>query len=230
MKIRTRGLLFDMDGILISSISSVERSWALWAKSRNMDVTDVIASSHGQRALDIVRKLVPPEEVEAEFKRIEDLECLDVEGLQVLDGVKQILDTIPQKFWTIVTSATERLARVRLCAGGIPVPESFITSERVRKGKPDPEPYMRGAQLLGLDPLDCLVVEDSASGARAGKNAGCRVLATLFSHKREELEAADYIVRSLADVSVRVLPGNNELQLEFKDLDEEPTRFPIRSV
>jgi sugar-phosphatase len=230
MKIRTRGLLFDMDGILISSISSVERSWALWAKSRNMDVTDVIASSHGQRALDIIRKLVPPEEVDAEFKRIEEIECEDVEGLQVLDGVKNILDTIPQKFWTIVTSATERLARVRLCAGGIPVPENFITSERVRKGKPDPEPYMRGAQLLGLDPMDCIVVEDSASGARAGKAAGCRVLATLFSHRHDELEAADYIVQSLADVSVRVLPGDNELQLEFEGLDEQPTRFPIRSV
>ena len=230
MKIRTRGLLFDMDGILISSITSVERSWALWAKSRNMDVTDVIASSHGQRALDIIRKLVPPEEVDAEFKRIEEIECEDVEGLKVLDGVKEILDTVPQKFWTIVTSATERLARVRLCAGGIPVPENFITSERVRKGKPDPEPYMRGAQLLGLDPMDCIVVEDSASGARAGKAAGCRVLATLFSHRHDELEAADYIVHSLANVSVRVLPGGNELQLEFEALDEQPTRFPIRSV
>ena len=230
MKIRTRGLLFDMDGILISSISSVERSWALWAKARNIDVTDVIASSHGQRALDIIRKLVPPEEVETEFKRIEQIECEDVEGLQVLEGVKQILDHIPQKFWTIVTSATERLARVRLCAGGIPVPENFITSERVIKGKPDPEPYVRGAQLLGLDPLDCLVVEDSASGARAGKAAGCRVLATLFSHKLEDLEAADYVVRSLSDVSIRVLPGDHELQLEFEALNEQPTRLPQRSV
>jgi sugar-phosphatase len=230
MKIRTRGLLFDMDGILISSIGSVERSWALWAQARNMDVTEIIANSHGQRALDIIRKLVPPEEVDAEFKRIEEIECEDTEGLQVLEGVKPILDTIPQKFWTIVTSATERLARVRLCAGGIPVPENFVTSERVRKGKPDPEPYVKGAQLLGLDPLDCLVIEDSASGARAGKAAGCRVMATLFSHKKEDLEAADYVVRSLADVTVRILPGNYELQLEFEDLNEEPERFPIRRV
>jgi sugar-phosphatase len=230
MKIRTRGLLFDMDGVLISSIGSVERSWALWAQARNMDVTEVIASSHGQRALDIVRKLVPPEEVEAEFKRIEELECEDVEGLQVLEGVKPILDSIPQKFWTIVTSATERLARVRLCAGGIPIPENFVTSERVRKGKPDPEPYVKGAQMLGLEPFDCLVIEDSASGARAGKAAGCRVLATLFSHKQEDLEAADYIVQSLADVSVRVLPGDHELQLEFEELKAEPTHFPIRRV
>jgi sugar-phosphatase len=208
----------------------VERSWALWAQARNMDVTEIIANSHGQRALDIIRKLVPPEEVDAEFKRIEEIECEDTEGLQVLEGVKPILDTIPQKFWTIVTSATERLARVRLCAGGIPVPENFVTSERVRKGKPDPEPYVKGAQLLGLDPIDCLVIEDSASGARAGKAAGCRVMATLFSHKQEDLEAADYIVRSLADVTVRILPGNYELQLEFEDLNEEPERFPIRRV
>ena len=230
MKIRTRGLLFDMDGILISSIGSVERSWALWAKSRSLDVTDVIASNHGQRALDIVRKLVPPEEVDYEFKRIEDIEVADIEGLEVLEGVKPILESIPQKFWTIVTSATERLARVRLATGGIPVPHKFITSERVTRGKPDPEPYRKGAELLGLDPIDCLVIEDSASGARAGKGAGCRVLATLFSHRQDDLEAADYIVHSLADVSVRVLPGNYELQLEFEPLNDVPLppKLPIR--
>ena len=218
MKIRTRGILFDMDGVLISSIASVERSWSQWARARNLSLADTIASSHGQRALDIVRRLVPPEEVEAEFRRIEDIECQDLEGLEVLEGVKPIVESIPQKFWTIVTSATERLARVRLCQGGIPVPEYFVTSDNVSKGKPDPEPYRKGAELLGLDPHDCLVIEDSASGARAGKAAGCKVLATLFSHKHEELDAADYIVDSLSDVTVRVLPGEYELQLEFEPI------------
>ena len=218
MKIRTRGLLFDMDGVLISSIASVERSWSEWARARNLDVSEVMARSHGQRALEIIQSLVPPEEVAAEFKRIEDIEIADIEGLEVLEGVKPILESIPQKFWTIVTSATEKLARVRLAAAGIPVPENFITSDRVTKGKPDPEPYRKGAELLGLDPLDCLVIEDSASGARAGKAAGCKVLATLFSHRHDELEAADYVVKSLADVKIRVLPGDHELQLEFEPI------------
>ncbi len=216
MKIRTRGLLFDMDGVLISSIASVERSWAEWARARHLDVTEVMARSHGQRALEIIRSLVPPEEVDAEFKRIEDIEIADVEGLEVLEGVKAILESVPQKFWTIVTSATEKLARVRLAAAGIAVPENFITSDKVTKGKPDPEPYRKGAELLALNPLDCLVIEDAASGARAGKAAGCKVLATLFSHRQEELGAADYIVRSLSDVKVRILPGDHELQLEFE--------------
>ncbi len=218
MKIRTRGLLFDMDGVLISSIASVERSWAEWARARNLDVSEVMARSHGQRALEIIQSLVPPEEVEKEFKRIEDIEIADIEGLEVLEGVKPILASIPQIYWTIVTSATEKLARVRLAAAGIPVPKTFITSDKVTKGKPDPEPYRKGAELLALDPPDCLVIEDSASGARAGKAAGCKVLATLFSHKQEELEAADYIVRSLADVKIRVLPGEGELQLEFEPI------------
>ncbi len=220
MKLRTRGLLFDMDGILISSIASVERSWTQWGRSRGLDVAGVIAASHGQRALDIIRKLVPPQEVDVEFKKLEDLECADTEGLQVLEGVKLILETTPHKFWTIVTSATERLARIRLAAAGIPLPDSFITAERVNRGKPDPEPYRKGAELLGLDPRDCVVVEDSAAGARAGKAAGCRVLATLFSHGQQELDAADYIVHSLSDVSVRILPGDQLLQLEFEPLRE----------
>ena len=60
-----------------------------------------------------------------------------------------------------------------------------------------------GAEILGLAPEDCLVIEDSASGARAGHAAGCTVLATLFSHSVESLSYADYIVRSLEDVHVR---------------------------
>jgi sugar-phosphatase len=218
MKIRTRGLLFDMDGVLISSIASVERSWSEWARSRNLDITEVMRQSHGQRALEIIQSLVPPEEVAAEFKRIEDIEIADTEGLEVLEGVKTILESIPQKFWTIVTSATEKLARVRLSAAGIPIPEHFITSDKVSKGKPDPEPYQKGAELLCLNPFDCLVIEDAAAGARAGKAAGCKVLATLFSHRHDQLEAADYVVRSLSDVKIRVLPGNDELQLEFEPI------------
>jgi sugar-phosphatase len=61
-----------------------------------------------------------------------------------------------------------------------------------------------GAEILGLAPKDCLVIEDSASGAQAGQAAGCTVLATLFSHSIESLGYADYIVRSLEDVQVRV--------------------------
>ena len=106
---------------------------------------------------------------------------------------------------------------VRLAAGGIPLPSRLVAAEHVTRGKPHPEPFLAGAALLGVSPSDCVVFEDSASGAIAGRAAGCIVVATTFSHRAESLEAADYIVRDLAGVSVAV--NGEMLALEFTPLE-----------
>ena len=213
-KVLVRGLLFDMDGVLVSSLGSVERSWQTWALKHGLDATETIKTAHGHRAIDTLRKLWPSGDHAAELKTIEDLEVADTSGLRILDGVSRILQAVPQKYWTIVTSATDRLARARLAHAGIPVPEKIITADVVSRGKPDPEPYIKGAEILGAAPSDCVVIEDSSSGARAGRAAGCKVLATTFSHSIEALSAADWIVESLEKVKVTVLDGGLELEVE----------------
>jgi mannitol-1-/sugar-/sorbitol-6-phosphatase len=218
MKVRTKGLLFDMDGVLISSLGSVERSWQTWAERHGLDVRETIKTAHGMRAIETVRSLTPNVDHLAELKVIEDLEIADNEGLKVLEGVLTILQLVPQKFWTIVTSATERLARSRLAFAGIPIPQHIITADMVSEGKPHPEPYIKGAKILGLPPQDCIVIEDSTSGAKAGHAAGCKVLATTFSHTIQQLTAADWIVESLARVKITVLPDDQGLELEFTPL------------
>jgi sugar-phosphatase len=207
IKVRTKGLLFDMDGVLISSLGSVERSWQIWAERHGLDVRETIKTAHGMRAIETVRTLKPDADHAAEL-----------EGLEVLEGVTSILQLLPQKYWTIVTSATERLARSRLAFAGVPVPEHIITADMVTNGKPHPEPYLKGAKILGLAPADCIVIEDSPSGSRAGHAAGCKVLATTFSHKIDQLAAADWIVESLGKVRITILPGDEDLELEFEPI------------
>jgi mannitol-1-/sugar-/sorbitol-6-phosphatase len=219
MILRVRGILFDMDGVLVSSLGSVERTWKTWAESRGVDPVLAIKTCHGRRAIETVRLLRPDLNDVEELKWLEDMEVEDNEGLEILHGVKPILEVLPEKYWTVVTSATERLARARMADGGIPVPARIVTADMVEKGKPDPEPYRRGAEILGLKPEDCLVIEDSASGAKAGHAAGCKVLATLFSHSLESLSAADWIVRSLEDVHVRVV--DDQVELEFEPVSRE---------
>jgi sugar-phosphatase len=218
MIVRTKGLLFDMDGVLVSSLGSVERSWQTWAERHGLDVRETIKTAHGMRAIETVRTLKPDADHAAELKVIEDLEVEDNDGLEVLDGVASILQLLPQKYWTIVTSATERLARSRLAFAGIPVPRDIITADMVADGKPHPEPYLKGAKILGLAPGDCVVIEDSPSGSRSGHAAGCKVLATTFSHRVDQLEAADWIVESLGNVKITILPDEAGLELEFAPL------------
>lgn len=216
--IRCKGVLFDMDGILISSIGSVERSWRTWALARGVDPALAIHTAHGTRAIETVRKLRPDLNDEAELKFIEDLELADNEGLAVLPGVLELLAGLPAHRWTVVTSATERLARIRMAAGGIPVPESIVTADHVTNGKPEPEPYLRGAEILEFAPADCVVFEDSGSGTKAGRAAGCTVIGTTFSHPVEELRAAHFLVRDLTGIAVKVLPGDEGIEIGFSPL------------
>ena len=212
--LRCQGVLFDMDGILISSLGSVERSWTKWATLRGMDPEHAISVVHGCRAIDSVRRLRPDLDADAELRIIEDFECDDNEGLQVLPGVLDLLRALPPQRWTVVTSATERLARIRLAAGGVAVPAQLVTAETVQLGKPNPAPFLAGAALLGFRPEDCVVFEDSASGVEAGRAAGCTVVATTFSHERESLPGASYLLEDLTGVTVHTQTDGLELRFE----------------
>jgi mannitol-1-/sugar-/sorbitol-6-phosphatase len=216
--IRCQGILFDMDGILVSSMESVERSWTKWALARGVDPELTCKTTHGCRAIDTIGILRPDLDAEAELKVIEKIEMEDCGGLAVLPGVLDLLAALPGNRWTVVTSSTERLARVRMAAAGVPAPRRLIAAEHVALGKPRPEPYLAGASMLGFAPQDCVVFEDSSSGAKAGRAAGCMVVATLFSHSAETLDAAHYLVNDLTGMKVNVLPGDEGLELSFTPL------------
>jgi mannitol-1-/sugar-/sorbitol-6-phosphatase len=140
------------------------------------------------------------------------MELEDTADLKVLPGVKALLESLPPERWAIVTSATKRLMLGRLKVAGLPVPEKIISGDMVERGKPDPEPYRRGAELLGLRADECIVVEDAPSGVGAGKAAGCRVLGVLGTHSDEELKEADWIVGSLEGLKVTVTANGLELR------------------
>lgn len=207
-----------MDGILVSSLGSVERSWTKWAEMRGVDPVYACSIAHGCRSIDTVARLRPDLNAEAENEIIEDMEVEDTEGIVVLPGVLKLLAALPSDRWTVVTSATERLARVRMAAGGIPVPERFVAAELVTHGKPHPQPYLAGAALLGFAPEECVVFEDAASGTKAGRAAGCTVVATTFSHPIEALDAADYLIEDVTGVEIATLSGDKGLVLQFTPL------------
>jgi sugar-phosphatase len=217
--VRCQGILFDMDGILISSLGSVERSWTIWAEMRGIDPESSLKTAHGRRAIETVAMLRPDLDCEAELKIIEDLEIADNEGLRALPGVCELLRSLPADRWTVVTSATEKLARARLADGGIPVPTRLVTANQVTRGKPHPEPFIAGAALLGFKPENCVVFEDSASGVIAGRAAGCTVIATTFSHPVESLEAAHYLIEDLTEVTAALDEGG--IVLTFVPLASE---------
>jgi len=211
VRVETKGLLFDMDGVLISSIGSVVRCWRVWAKQYGIPNADTYEVPHGMRAIDIVRSLRPDIDPLEGLRVIEDLEIEDTADLTVLPGAKELLESLPPDRWAIVTSATRRLMVGRLEAAGLPAPERIVSADDVVRGKPDPEPYRKGAELLGCLPEECIVVEDAPSGVGAGKAAGSRVLGVVGTHTLEQLEQADWVVSSLERVSAKAKGDGLEL-------------------
>lgn len=218
VQIQCQGVLFDMDGILVSSLASVERAWRKWAALRGVDPDYACQVSHGCRAFDAFATLRPDLDPRRELDLLEESELTDLADVHALPGAIQLLAALPAARWTVVTSASDRVARVRLAAGGIPVPGRIVVAELVAQGKPNPDPFLAGAALLGFPPQQCVVFEDSVSGVQAGRAAGCIVVATTFSHPADSLGPAHYLINDLTGVAVSQLPGGQGLALTFTPL------------
>ena len=197
------GLLFDMDGVLIDSTPAVARVWHRWALEHGLDPDEVVRRAHGRPSIASIRELLPNADIEAEDRKVERAEIEDLDGVVPLPGVLALLNSLPTERWTIVTSCTRPLALVRLRAAGLPTPKKLITSTDITNGKPHPEPYLKGASLLGYPAADCIVVEDAPAGIQAGKAAGARVITFPTTMDRQDLlrVGPDWILRNCADIS-----------------------------
>lgn len=189
-------LLFDMDGVLIDSTPAVARVWASWALEHGFNPEEVVRKAHGRPSISTVRDYLPNADHEAENLVIECREIEDLEGVVPLPGTLELLSSLPLDRWAIVTSCTRPLAEARLTAAGLPRPRMFVTSTDVKSGKPEPEPYIKGAEMLGFAPADCIVVEDAPAGVKAGKAAGSRVIGLRTMLSDEELQSlgADWLL------------------------------------
>jgi glycerol 3-phosphatase-1 len=140
-----------------------------------------------------------------------------------IPGARSLISSIPASIpWAIVTSGTRPLVTGWLSILKLPSPKHLVVAEDVENGKPDPTCYLMGLQKLGMEgrAAEVLVLEDSPAGIRAGKKAGCKVLAVVTSHTVQQVVEAgpDWVVRDLA--SVRVISTESEARgvtLEIKD-------------
>lgn len=216
-RLECEAVLFDLDGVLVDSAGSVERVWRAWAERHGLDPARVVEVAHGRRTIEAVRLCAPHLDAEAEAKELEQAEIGDSFGLLKADGAAALLAALPPGSWAVVTSGTRALATARLRHVGLSIPQVLVGADDVEKGKPDPECYLRGAQLLGASAKRCVVVEDARAGVRAGRSAGMVTIAVLTTHRASELSEADTLVPALRNVRLEGTKAadNGELRLEL---------------
>ncbi|MET7764376.1 HAD-IA family hydrolase [Streptomyces sp. NPDC005393] len=211
-----RALLLDMDGTLVNSDAVVERYWRRWAAEQGLDEESVLKVVHGRQAHATMAMLLPDRPVErnlADNQRMLEWETTDLDGVVPVPGAPAFMASLAGLPHALVTSADEGLARARMGATALPLPEVRVTAECVGASKPDPEGFLKGAAELGFAPRDCVVFEDSEAGIAAGRAAGMRVVGV---GPRAAALAPDAHVRDLEQVRVEAL-SDGTLRLHFSD-------------
>jgi mannitol-1-/sugar-/sorbitol-6-phosphatase len=206
-------ILFDLDGVLVDSTKSVDRQWRRWASEQGLDPEQVVANAHGVRTVEVIRTFAPHLSAEEETVKLEAREADDRDGVEVMAGAADLLRSLPQGRWCVVTSGTRKLATSRLQLARLPMPEVLVSADDVKNGKPDPEPYLKGAELLAAKPSACLVIEDAPAGIRSAHAGGMKAIALPSTYPESKLLEADAIAGNLAQIQVRVKDGELEVSV-----------------
>lgn len=208
-------VIFDMDGVLIDSNPYHKEAWLQFTEKykvelKEEEVAEKIFGKTNTNALrDVFGKEFTPEENE---KMGEEKEAiyreLHSKDLAPMEGVKHFLEMLKQHQipTAVATNApTSNLDFIMDKTGLRPYFEVAIDSGSVKKGKPDPEIYLKTAEQLGVAPERCIVMEDSVPGAEAGIRAGMKVIAITTSHSKEEFSQTDLVIDTFEELSFEKL-------------------------
>ncbi len=177
LELTALAVVCDMDGTLVDSTAVVEAVWAEFADRYGVDVDEVLRYAHGRQCSDTVAHFLPAgHDPVAATAHVDAQELDHLEGIVEVPGAAAFLDSLRGRPVAVVTSASRALARRRMRAAGVPVPDVLVAAEDVTSGKPSPEGYLRAASLLGVDPAECVIFEDAEAGVRAAGASGGSVV------------------------------------------------------
>ncbi len=208
---KDKGVIFDLDGVLIDTGEFHKQSWYDLAQEQGFDASDeVFYSTFGMQNYQIIPifagRNLPTEDIErlSEWKERRYRE-LAAGKLTLLAGANALIDDLRHKGFLLAIGTSTPQVNVTFILKQVPVLncfDAFVTGEEVSKGKPQPDTFLRAAEKLSLAPNRCAVVEDAVQGVEAGKAAGMAVVAVTTTRSREHLKQADLIVDSLTQLNV----------------------------
>ena len=209
------GVIFDMDGVLVdsedamktTSIESLQRFGINPSKDDFVEFTGMgedsfiggVARKHGL-------------EYNTEMKDYAYMLYIEKarDLVYVFPGVKDVISSVKQKGCKIAVASAADFIKVKTNLACIGIDESlfnaFVTGSDVKNKKPDPEIFLKAAEEIGIEPGNCMVLEDAKSGISAAKSAGmsCIGITTAFTHDELKTTDADYVVESIQEALIKI--------------------------
>jgi len=211
-----KAVIFDMDGVIVDSEPRHESAFLEvvreigYGDTLRLDFADYVGKSDHELWVDFIARHNPPQTLAQllEMKRSRILEIIRREQ-PLFDGLPALIRRLAGRYHLGVASGSERvvvdevLRLERLCDCF----KCVVTAGDVPRGKPAPDIFLRAAQLLGVHPADCWVIEDSIPGISAGLAAGMCVIAITNTHPASELTRAHHVVGTYSEIEKLLLDG-----------------------
>ena len=212
---RLKAILFDMDGVLLDSEAYICQAGVRMFKEKGYDVDpedflEFTGMGENRYLGGVAEKHGIPFELEKDKARTYEIYAEIVAGrLNPLPGVLDFIEKCRSRGLKMAVASSADPSKVEVNLEEIGIPSStfgtVVTGLDIEHRKPAPDIFLKAAENLGVDPAECLVVEDAVSGVKAGKAAGAKVLALTTSFSAEELSGADWIASLLTEVGDGVL-------------------------
>lgn len=209
-------VLWDVDGVIIDSGEQHRQAWEQMAREHGLPYSDAAFwATFGMRNADILPRMFgvqgPPERIAALGDYKEELyrELLRREAV-ALPGAKELMTALHAAGYRQALGSSAPVANLRIIIellglGGLL--DGYVSGEMVAHGKPAPDIYLAGAQLVGVPPAHCLVFEDAPAGVAAAHAGGMRCVGVRRAGQPDApgLDAADYVATTLREVDVALV-------------------------
>lgn len=203
------GVIFDLDGVLVDSMPQHARSYqVVLQQSHGIDVApEEVFRREGNTSTEVARAILADRGIEVADDEAERIGRAKQEAFRkmgipdLLDGAAEVVRALKDEGLKVgVVTGTDRRNLELLLGPLAKEVDVTVTSDDVTNGKPDPEPYAKGAEALGLDPGRVLVVENAPNGVTSAREAGMHVLGVTSTLSEEELGDVDGVVDDLTEV------------------------------
>jgi HAD superfamily hydrolase (TIGR01509 family) len=210
-----KAVIFDMDGVMIASEPLWEKTERILLGKRNIDYNpiyrDKIVGLNQNDSGKLLKETFNLPETVQELinERLEILLELYEKELELVPGLTELLKELKENSFLLALASSSPYIAINFVLDKFYLRDFFsvvVSGESVELGKPNPDIYLYTAKKLGVEPNECVVIEDSINGVKSAKEAG--MLCIAIPDKRlnqKEFQIADLVVDRLDKISARVI-------------------------